>query len=139
MDELHTDADESVLTQTTGRRRTVHTIGAAAIALLASFGLTMDASAGKRLKTRREISESSDPLPVAVDSTVSAFADCGGEGKALSCSYQTSSSGAELLNAFVSTVGPNNERTGCAATLRRTAGSGSTVGATIQAMAVCRV
>jgi len=139
MEEMHTGHFENVLTQTTGRRRSLPTIGAAVLALLASLGLAPDASARTRFRTRREISASSDPLPVAVDSTVFAVADCGGQGKALSCSYQTVSSGAELLNAFVFNVGPDNERTGCAASLRRTAGSGSTAGATIQAVAICRV
>ena len=139
MDELYTAADESVLTQTTGRRRTLPTIGAAVLALLASLGLTPDASARTRFRTRLVVSVNSAPLPVESGSTVNATAECGGDGKVLSCGFQADNTGEQLVNVFVLTVASNTARSSCQAFLRRTAGSGSVAGATIQATAICRV
>jgi hypothetical protein len=89
--------------------------------------------------TRVEVSASSIDLQTAAGSEVSAFADCGGEGKVVSCGYQTSDDPAELVNAFVNAVEANSTRSGCNAFLFRTAEAGATAGASIQAVAVCLV
>jgi hypothetical protein len=94
--------------------------------------------AGSAFATRREISDNSNPLPVAAGSIVSAFANCGGEGKAIACSYQLAGNAAELVNAIVQSFGPDVEFSGCGVSLERTTAVGSTAGATIQAMAICR-
>ena len=92
MNKLHTAADETVLTQTTGRRRTLSTLGAAVLPLLASLGLTPDASARTRFRTHNLVSTSSAPLPVESGSTVNAAVACG-DGKVLSCGFQISGTG----------------------------------------------
>jgi hypothetical protein len=85
------------------------------------------------------ISADSDELQTAAGSRVEVVADCGGEGKVVSCGYQTSDEPSELVNAFVLFVEPDLTNTGCSAALFRTTEVGSTAGATIQAVALCLV
>jgi hypothetical protein len=96
--------------------------------------------AGSMGATRLVVSPLSDPLPVTAGASVIAVADCGGEGKAVSCGYQMSATAAQLVNAFVAAVGPNDdERADCVVNLRRTTDAGSTAGAQIVARAICLV
>jgi hypothetical protein len=76
---------------------------------------------------------------VALESTVIAAANCGGEGRVLSCGYQMDNSSAELANVIVQTLEPNSARDKCSVFLQRTAGADSVAGATIQAVAICLV
>jgi hypothetical protein len=82
----------------------------------------------------------SDPLAVAVDSTASSNADCGGLGTVVTCGYLLSGTGAQLANVIVRQMEANdgeNELSNCIVTMVRTAEAGSTAGAQIQAVATC--
>jgi hypothetical protein len=92
-----------------------------------------------RFTTRKVIGGTSAQLSTTVGSGATSFADCGGDGKALSCGYETTGAGEQLLNVFVSSVAPDPERSRCESMMQRTAGSGSVAGAVIRAVAVCRV
>jgi hypothetical protein len=94
--------------------------------------------AGSDFDLRREISGNSNPLPLAAGSNVSAFANCGGEGKAIACSYQLSGSAAQLANTVVQSFGSDSQFSGCGVNLTRTTDVGSSAGATTQAIAICR-
>jgi hypothetical protein len=87
--------------------------------------------------TRKVIGANSESLPAATGSRVSATVDCGGEGKVVSCGYQTGGDATQFVNVFVSAVGSNPDRSVCVASLLRTTDVGSTAGANIQATAVC--
>ena len=129
-----------------GRRDAVRSFGALTVALLAALGLANDGSAKKRKKrkkrgsgfaTRRVESESSTPLSGGAGGGACAFADCGGSGKVVSCGYQTSTDPAQLVNTFVHLVAPLEDSSRCVACLERIVSTGSTDGATIQAIALC--
>jgi hypothetical protein len=83
------------------------------------------------------IGANSENLAAATGSRAAATADCGGEGKVVSCGYQTGGDAAQFVNVFVSGVGSNPVRSVCVASLLRTTEVGSTAGANIQATAVC--
>ncbi len=129
------------------RRASLKALGAAGAAVLGVAGLADGASARKRRKrrcscpnslaTRLVVSSNSADLATAAGSQVSANADCGGVGKVVSCGYQTGGSAAQFVNAVVNGVGATSDRSECVALLLRTAESGATAGAHIQATAVC--
>jgi hypothetical protein len=124
-----------------GRRDALRKAGGLGAVLLAALGLVEPAAAGKRhgFQTRLEVSSNSAALPATAGSTVLATADCGGVGKVISCGHQTPASADQLVNVFISFVEPNSDRSNCSVEIIRTAEAGSTAGAKIQAVAICRV
>jgi hypothetical protein len=171
MDATRFDRSIQTMSQATGRRGAVRSLGAGGLALLAALGLA-DASAresrkggvqadgkGKKkrktkrgptgpagpagpaglaeFKTKTVIGANSESLPAATGSRVIATVDCGGEGKVVSCGYQTSGDATLFVNVFVSGVASNPARSVCVASLLRTTDVGSSAGANIQATAVC--
>ena len=140
----------SLSQQPGGRRTALRTLGAMGAALLATVGVVETASAKKKRKskpgpvgpafaTRVEFSAPSDPLPVSEGSTVQATADCGGEGRVVSCGHQVSGDANELLSVIVAAVKPNNARSSCSADMTRVVTADSVEGVTIQAIAICLV
>jgi len=93
----------------------------------------------RRATTEKVIGDSSPPLQAAAGSFAQGNAACGGNGELLSCGYETSATNDQLLNVFVTSVGPNPERSECEAIMRRTATTGSVAGAKIRAVAIYQV
>jgi hypothetical protein len=88
--------------------------------------------------TRIVTSANSADLGTSVGDRVVAVAECGGEGKVVSCGYAiVGVSAGSLVNAIVSVVAPEPTRSKCSAFLLRTADGGSTPDASIQAIAIC--
>lgn len=101
-------------------------------------GPTGPAAALPTLPTRLVNSEASNSLPVTAGASVGVTADCDGIGKVVACGHLVSvATPAQLVNVLVSSAGPNDDRSGCFAVLRRTAEAGSTAGAQIFAKALC--
>jgi hypothetical protein len=140
-----------VVTRSGGRRDAMRSLSAMGITVLAALGRA-DASAqgglhaarkkkhkkpGSGFATRYVASEQSEPLPHFVGASVSAFADCGGDGQVVSCGYELSGTAGELTTLVINVVRPTPERSGCVAGLYRA--SDSATGATIQAVAICLV
>jgi hypothetical protein len=88
-------------------------------------------------KTREVRSEVSQPLPAQANTGVTVTADCGGEGKVLSCGYEASGDATQLVNVVVLTVHSNEERSVCFASLLRTSANGAVAGGKIRAFAIC--
>jgi hypothetical protein len=88
--------------------------------------------------TRRVSSAFSNPLPITAGASVGVTADCEGIGKVVACGYLVSVAfPAQLVNVLVTSVEPDDDRSGCGAQLRRTTDVGSTAGAQIIAKALC--
>jgi hypothetical protein len=108
------------------------------VALLALLGRTDTTSARRRFGTKRVVSDPSTPLPTTAGGLTNTFADCGGTRKPISCGFIVGGNASQLVNALVTFAAPIQDETQCGAALFRTA-AGATEGATIQAVAVCRV
>jgi hypothetical protein len=139
MDGSHIDHIDQPATAAghSGRRSVLRAVGAFGVALLAALGKA-DSTAAKGFRTKRVDSDPAGPLETTAGDRLDAFADCNG-GKLLSCGYLVGGQAAELVNTMVTFAGPVLNRTGCDAALVRTASAGSTAGATITAVALCRV
>ena len=153
--ELPRETADAALPPASGRRVALRHLATAGMTFLATLGWGNGVAANRgphhqqvqaekkkhkgTLSTQVQISVNSNPLPITAGSSVSAFVPCGGEGTVVSCGYQTTTNAAQLVNAFVDNVAPNTDRSACAASLIRTTETGSTAGATIQAIAVCLI
>jgi hypothetical protein len=102
-----------------------------------------DTAVGPQRKKRQSAStkvKGETSAPMADDgASVFSRAFCpGGKGKLLGGGYFVDGTSQQLVNVIVAEAGPSDGADGFVAVLRRTSGSGSTAGATIQAFAICK-
>jgi hypothetical protein len=151
MDKPPFDPSVNMVRSAAGRRDAMRALSAAGMTLLVALGLANPSLAKKKRRKRRKkgsspstniastvVQGASSPgLPVAVGSLVGSHAACAGPGKLVGGGYIVNGTVDKLVNVVVVEAAPNAAADTYFATLRRTAGAGSTAGAEIVAYALC--
>ena len=91
------------------------------------------------VRSKKVVGDPSGPLAAVDGAGVFSRAFCpGGNGRLLGGGYDVNGTPEQLVNVIVAEAAPDDGVGSFVAVLRRTSGSGSTAGATIQAFAICK-